>query len=60
MEKRKVNLYGWTDEHTRAIECVFKQLAAKHVRGLERGGKPNVSAIMLYLLEREGRKDLKG
>lgn len=56
MEKKKVNLYGWTEHHTRAIQQVYKQLAAQHVPGIERDGKPNVSSIMLYLLEKAADK----
>lgn len=56
MDKKKVNLYGWTDNHTRAIQQVYKQLAAQHVPGIDRDGKPNVSGIMLYLLEKAADK----
>lgn len=56
MAKKKVNLYGWTDNHTRAIQQVYKQLAAQHVPGIDRDGKPNVSGIMLYLLEKAADK----
>jgi hypothetical protein len=56
MAKKKVNLYGWTEEHTEAIGKVYKQLAAQHVPGIERDGKPNVSSIMLYLLEKAANK----
>ena len=57
--KRRVNLYGWTEEHDRDIEVVYKKLAAKGVRGIERDGKPNTSAILLYLLEMAAKEKSK-
>ena len=59
MDKKKVNLYGWTDKHTRAMERVYKQLCSQHVPGVERNGKPWVGGTKLYLLERAADKPRK-
>ena len=53
--KKRLSLYGWTAEHDKMIEVVHKRLQAQGIR-FEHDGKPNVSAILLYLLEKESRK----
>lgn len=55
-QKRRVNLYGWSKEYDQYLEVVYKQLRAKGIP-VERDGKPNVSAILLYLLEREAKQN---
>ena len=54
-DKRRVNIYGWTDTQQQQLEQVYDRLRAKGLP-FERDGKPNVSAILLYLLEQEARK----
>lgn len=54
-DKRRLSLYGWTTDHDKAIEIVYQQLVKQGIR-LEHDGKPNTSAILLYLLEKEARK----
>lgn len=53
--KGKVNVYGWTEEHEKALQVVYKKLRADGLP-VERNGKPNASAILLYLLERAAKE----
>jgi len=56
MQKDRVNIYGWTDEHDAELKAVFNMLTARGVRGIERDDKPNKSAILLYLLEQAAKE----
>lgn len=53
--KQRINISGWSDEDTRALEIVHANLKQKGLT-MERDGKPNASAILLYLLKQEARK----
>ncbi len=54
-KKMRVNISGWTDEHDTALQTVYAKLKE---RGLtfDHDGKPNASAILLYLLLQEAKK----
>lgn len=54
MDKKRVNVYGWTDEHDKYLQAVYKKLRAQGIP-VERDGKPNASAILLYLLEKAAK-----
>lgn len=52
MTKSRNNIYGWTDEHEQMLMAVYKQLRSAGIP-VDHNGKPNRSAILLYLLEKE-------
>lgn len=55
MAKKRINLYGWTDAHEEALQVVYKKLRKQGFQ-VDRKGEPNVSQILLYLLEKEARE----
>lgn len=55
MQKQRINISGWSDEETKALEIVHAELKRQGLT-MERDGKPNTSAILLYLLKKEARK----
>lgn len=57
MDKRRVNVYGWTEDNDKQLQIVYKHLRGQGIP-VERDGKPNASAILLYLLEKAA-KELK-
>lgn len=58
MTKSRNNIYGWNEQHDKALMVVFEKLRSQGIP-VERNGKPNKSAILLYLLEREANKGSK-
>lgn len=55
MPAQRINISGWTDDDEKALKTVYDILKKQGVV-LERDGKPNVSAILLYLLREKARK----
>lgn len=45
----------WTERHEKALQAVHEKLVANGVV-FEKAGKPNASAILLYLMEQELRR----
>lgn len=54
MSKTKHNLYGWSPACDADIRLVYEHLKTQGF-DLSRNGEPNVSATLLYLLNREAR-----
>ena len=54
MSKKRIQVYGWTERHDKAVQTVYENLQKQGLQ-FDREGKPNVSQILLYLLEKEAR-----
>lgn len=55
MQKKRLSLYGWTAQHDQMAAVVYQKLREQGIR-FDHDGKPNVSAILLYLLEQAARQ----
>jgi hypothetical protein len=55
MGKKRINISGWTEEHDKALQIVYKKLLSEGLP-VDYNGEPNTSAILLYLLQKEARK----
>lgn len=55
MKKKRVNIYGWTDDHDAMLQTVFERLRSQGIP-VDHNGEPNASAILLYLLEKAARE----
>jgi len=51
----RINISGWTNRHDEYIEMVHSRLACKGIH-LTLGDKPNTSAILRYILEKEAKQ----
>lgn len=54
-KKTRINISGWTGEHDKALETVYTKLKGQGLT-FDHDGKPNTSAILLYLLLQEAKK----